>query len=191
MVTFRFDDVCGNTDAVKLTEAVTVIRAYVPEVTILFAWSPVIFERHQLPEDQWERVHPRILTAQSDITAYYRGMDACSPPYLLRKLGVVWAGHGLAHVDHRLLARDAQEMSIVMSCAIARATTFVPPYNKWNTDTIGICKHHGITLVRFEDGWRHVGHNPFHPRQSLYYLHPYDRTPEQLASWFTRPVETD
>jgi hypothetical protein len=96
------------------------------------------------------------------------------------------AGHGIAHVDHRLLGYKAQELSILASCALAQSNVFIPPYNKWNKNTAAICEANGIELIRFEDGWLHIVHNRYVKSHERYYMHPYDLTSEQLEAWFTR-----
>lgn len=187
MKTFRFDDVCVNTDLPQFRKTLNVIYKYNHDAHILLAISPIVFSQTQLPIDQQQRVHPRTLTAMSSLTPYFLGQSCGIPDLRAVTEGhdrIILAGHGIAHVDHRLLNRETQELSIMMSCSLARATTFVPPYNKYNQNTIDICKELGFQLVRFEDGWKHVLHNEFDPKHERYYLHPYDMTPEGLEGWF-------
>jgi hypothetical protein len=183
---FRFDDVSINTDVDNLVGLVEVINRHTKPDQIIFAVSPIVFD--QLLDPQ--RVHPPRLTAMSSLVPYYQGTKCGIPEQLkeyYRRSRLVWfAGHGLAHVDHRLLSYDAQEMSIVMSCALAGDPIFVPPYNKWNSDTETICRKHGIELIKFEDGWQHVLHNRYTSLFPKYYLHPYDMNPIQLEDWFER-----
>jgi len=182
-MTFRFDDLSINTDLDNLLNLLTVIWRREPEAEVYLAISPVVFSKDQLPLEQQQRVHPRILTAGSSIQNYYRG-QSCGIPKVPADERIRRAGHGIVHVDHRLLSRETQELSIVVSCSLVDAGLFIPPYNKWNRDTESICQEHGLDLVRFEDGWRHVLHNRFDPRFSLYYMHPYDLTPKALDHWF-------
>jgi hypothetical protein len=177
---FRFDDVSINTDLVKLRSLITVIRKNQPNGVILLAISPIVFG------GVGERAHPQKLTAMSTLAPYYFGAKCGVPSEVFSWLGVITAGHGLAHVDHRLLGRRAQEMSIVMSCILAAARIFVPPYNKWNLKTQDICTANGLILVRFEVGWLHALYNPFDPFHQRFYCHPYDFTPAQLEEWFSR-----
>jgi hypothetical protein len=183
---FRFDDCSINTDARKLSEIVQVIEEKVLDVRIMFAISPIVFSFSQLGEKQDERVHPTRLTAHSKLSPYYRGQQ-CGLPHAVFGLSGnnrFTAGHGLMHVDHRLLGRKAQEMSILGSCALAQSTIFVPPYNKYNDDTISICNENGIGLVRFEDGWQHVLYSAYDKAHPYYYLHSFDTTPERMRDWF-------
>jgi hypothetical protein len=184
---WRFDDVSINTDIANLQGLISVIRQYRPTTTVLLAISPITFSTKQFEKfrpGQQQRVHPNELTAMSDIKEYYKGAS-CGTLQIPNDSFIVRAGHGIAHVDHRLLGRKSQEMSILMSCALAQATVFVPPYNKYNATTEGICWENSIELVKWEDGWKHILYNPYHLNQQRYYMHPYDATQEQLMKWFT------
>jgi hypothetical protein len=121
----------------------------------------------------------------SDIREYYRG-DSCGLPEMPIENYIVRAGHGIAHVDHRLLGRKSQELSILMSCSLARASVFIPPYNKYDKNTEAICTANGIELIRFEDGWLHSLYNRYRQEQERWYCHPYDVTVNQLSEWFKR-----
>jgi hypothetical protein len=176
--TFRFDDVSVNTDPTRLIYMVDTIRDYAPEARFIFAVSPIVFE------GVGERVHPTILTAGSLLSPYYRGTLAGLPAILpdLRQRGAI-AGHGLLHVDHRLLPYAAKEMSIIASCALARAVIFVPPYNKWDAEVEAICSVNGIKLVKFEDGWLHAKYGPYKRDHERYYLHTFDFSTGDLRAW--------
>ena len=181
---FRFDDVSVNTDMSHLNELIATIRKHRPQTEILLAISSIVFSEEQFrrfrPEQQM-RVHPSELTAMSNIEVYYQG-TRCGLPSL--PADVVRAGHGIAHVDHRLLGRKAQAMSILMSCALAQASIFVPPYNKYNQNTQEICASNDIRLVKWEDGWLHCLYNAYQKEHKLWYCHPYDFSVEQLERWF-------
>lgn len=192
-MTFRFDDVCINTDPVTFVELVNVIRFHVPHAHFLFAISPIVFSPEQLATQGTrdpQRVHPRVLTAQSSLTAYFRGNTLGLPHPMITALAgwpnVRTAGHGIVHVDHRLLSEETQELSIVTSCSIAQSKVFVPPYNKWNESTRRVCERHDIELIKFESGWQHVLYNQFDSLSptGLYYLHPYDISADALSDWF-------
>lgn len=190
---FRFDDVSVNTDIGHLNDLLRVIARHAPGSQVLLAISPVVFAPPELPEGAIgrQRVHPPRLTAMSELSPYYRGTRCGVPSAVMSMpwhgLDVRTAGHGIAHVDHRLLGRKAQEMSILMSCSLAfNATTFVPPYNHYDARTEEICAHHAIELVKFEHGWRHVLHNPYTPHHERFYLHPYDITASDLQEWFLK-----
>lgn len=188
---FRFDDISINTDAEKLYELVEIVSQFAPDVQIILAISPIVFSQEQLPGfGNYERVHPPRLTAMSALAPYYRG-ESCGIPQDIRSNyegddRIRFAGHGIAHVDHRLLSADAQELSILMSCALAGDSIFVPPYNHWNQYTEYICKQNEIELIKFEDGWQHCLHHFWTRIYERWYLHPYDLTPEKLTEWFEK-----
>lgn len=195
---FRFDDVCINTDTPKLFDLITTIQKHRPDMTILLAISPIVFARGQLAKyrrGQEERVHPNELTAMSDPRVYYRGTNCGLPTWVFvttendEKPGtIVRAGHGIVHVDHRLLGAEAQELSILTSCSLAQASVFVPPYNKWNRLTEEICRGNSIYLVKWEDGWLHTKFNQYDRAHERYYMHPYDMSVEELDGWFCDAV---
>lgn len=191
---FRFDDVSINTEGAKLFHMIDLILTSEPGAVILLAFSPIVFSSNQLGPKQEERVHPSRLTAMSSLTPYYEGHRCGLPDWLREELWenprVIFAGHGLVHVDHRLLTATAQEMSIVTSAQLARGPRvqplwFVPPYNKWDVNTQFICQTHGIEFARFEDGWEHMLFNDYNPdRCQRYYMHPFDMSVARLESWF-------
>lgn len=185
MAVFRFDDVSVNTDLDNLDDLLIVIRKYLQSPRIILAISPIVFGAEQLRDGNEQRVHPPVLTAMSALHPYYKGRR-CGIPVLSNRPDVERAGHGIVHVDHRLLDFQSQELSIVTSCALAEAYIFVPPYNHWDANTEEICHRHGIELVKFEMGWQHVLHNKFDKGHRMWYMHPYDMTPDQLVQWFKR-----
>jgi len=87
------------------------------------------------------------------------------------------------HVDHRLLKKEAQELSILVSCSLSKSKIFVPPFNKWNKDTDEICEEHGIELVKFEDGWLCMEYNNFDVNHDLWYVHSREFTVESFKKW--------
>ena len=90
----------------------------------------------------------------------------------------------MIHVDHRLLSRDAQEMSILISSSLVKSKIFIPPFNKWNKDTESICEENGIELVKFEDGWLCMEYNEYVEEQDKWYLHAREFMFENFKKWF-------
>jgi hypothetical protein len=182
---FRFDDISVNTNMEKFCRLLDVIWGENPAYHILCAVSPIVFHPRVLGIGNEERVHPSPLTAMSSLSPYYTG-TRCGVPELPNDPRIIPAGHGLMHVDHRLLGWKSQEMSIVGSCALAKAQVFIPPYNKYNSITEEICEDYHIQLIRFEDGWQHALYNVYEPSKKLprYYMHPYDMGPEDFVEWF-------
>lgn len=201
--TFRIDDVSMNTDQPKLDKMLNFLRGLpnthgghhvngISQVRILLAVSVA---SHDL--SKWvgkngrglnrEMIHPPILEAYSDYRNYYK-IDYIGVPQIIQKIGadIQIASHGLVHVDHRLLSREAQELSIVTSCSLLKAEVFVPPFNKWNKDTDDVCREHGIKLVKFEEGWKHLGFHPFSPEFHNYYFHSHDFTFKDFTKRFVQ-----
>ncbi len=181
---FRIDDVSVNTDIPRLQGLLALINSIMPGEKIMLAVSPLVHHMpRNLPALERERAFPRILSAMSDHRKFFEvkhlGMPITQSSPLIQI-----ASHGLVHADHRLMGREAQELSIVTSCSLVGARVFVPPFNKWNAHTEEICDEHAIELVKFEDGWRHVNYNKFDPTHERYYCHTHDVTHESLAAWF-------
>ena len=188
--TFRIDDVSVNTDIVGLVRIVAAIRDRLPDSRVLLAVSPIAHDLSEEPPHERGRVFPKILNAMSDHRVFYRVDRIVLPDLILVESyfpgHVDLASHGLLHVDHRLLPREVQELSILVSSSLVKSKVLVPPYNKWNRDTEEICREHGIRLVKWEDGWRHASHNGFDPTCPHYYLHAHDTTAAEIAEWLDR-----
>jgi len=166
---FRFDDISPNTPLDQAAELVMWLKGAVPGCSIMWCISPLAHDCGNEGDIHRERIYPRILNARSDFRSLYRARYAQSidcPP------GIRRAAHGLWHIDHRLMCRELQEASILTSCSLADCCTFVPPFNKWNQDTATICSEHGIGLIRFEDGWKSMEHEPWDSSHGHWYLHP-------------------
>lgn len=164
----RFDDVSINSDLHNLYGITDVFRGKYPEAQILYAISPLVHDCASETGKHCQRVYPRLFNAFSDWKRFLRP-DFVGVP-ILRK-DVTNASHGLIHCDHRLLNRDQQEISILISCSLVRSNIFIPPYNKWNQVTEDICKANNIILIKFEDGWLSMEHNEFDENHSKWYLH--------------------
>lgn len=178
---FRFDDISINTDMAHAQELLMRIWERFPQAEIIYCISPMVFDLSAHSDSKTrQRVFPKILNAYSDFRRYYEVSHVGIPhiPDTITK-----ASHGLIHVDHRLLSKEAQELSILSSCSLARANIFCPPFNKWNTFTEHICIEHGIDLIKFEDGWRCVEYEPYDPDVSRWYLHSREVTVEAMEYW--------
>lgn len=177
---FRFDDVCINANMGTIYDVVAYLKDKFPDCRIIFGMSPLVHN------NCGERVFPKILNAMSDYKNFYK-VDSMGFPSLGDMAShVETAGHGLAHVDHRLLHFAAQEMSILVSCSLAKSKIFIPPFNKWNADTDKICKENGIHLVKFEDGWLSMEHNEYKEYQNLWYLHARDFDLASVMKWYEK-----
>lgn len=176
MKTFRFDDICANTVLFQPNEIVKLLRSKYEDCKIIYAVSPL----SHLPEYKTQRVFPKILTAFSDYKNFYYVDHAYVNTI---PDGIITASHGLIHVDHRLLHRSAQEMSIVVSCSLTKSKIFVPPFNKWNKDTEDICRENGIELIKFEDGWLSMEHNINIEGHEKWYLHHWNFNLDKVKEW--------
>ena len=179
--TFRIDDCSVNTDLGSLGLKVRLLRERVPGCQFIFAISPLVYTMHDTATP--ERVFPAHWKPRSDHRVFY-DVNRCGLPDLrdLLATGDRLATHGLVHVDHRLLSREAQELSIVVSSRLANAYLFVPPFNYWNADTEAICCDYNLVLVKYEDGWQHLHHAPW-TANTRYYFHPHDTTLADLEAW--------
>lgn len=174
---FRFDDVCINADYGHIIAITQLLCNAFPNSRVIHAISPIVYDTGD------QRVFPKILNAYSDPIVYNFGTKIGIPeidPLVER------ASHGLIHVDHRLLTKEAQDMSITVSLAITKSNIFVPPFNKYNQDTEDICNKRGVELIRFEDGWRCMEYEPYNEETKLWYLHARELTIEQVKSWIPK-----
>jgi hypothetical protein len=179
---FRFDDVCINADMELINKMTDFLFKKFPKCVVLWGVSPLVHDMSQeVNEITKQRIFPKILNAHSDYRKYYE-VDMAGLPELKKEATL--AAHGLVHVDHRLLPKPAQEMSILISASLVKSKIFIPPFNKWNKDTDDICKEHGIELIKFEDGWLSMEHNKFNDIHDKWYLHAREFTFDNFKKWF-------
>ena len=171
---FRFDDVCGNSDIQKLTKMAEFIYKKVGPIDTWFCISPLY---HKVENG---RVFPARFKALSDHREFYK-VDYCKIPKPIEN--ITFVSHGLLHIDHRLLNKETQELSIITAKHLIRSKIFVPPFNKWNDITEKICFDNFIQLVRFEDGWLSAEHNEFNKDHDLWYLHGWRWDMKRLEEW--------
>lgn len=181
---FRFDDVCINADMSHVEKMTNFLFKNFPNCEIIWAISPLVHDMSlESNSVSKQRIFPKILNAHSDFKVYYKVDKAGLPDF---NPNVTIAGHALIHVDHRLLDRSAQEMSILISCSLCKSKVFVPPFNKWNKDTEEICKENDIKLIKFEDGWKSIEYNKYDPNHNLWYLHAREIEFENFTKWFNK-----
>jgi hypothetical protein len=185
--TFRFDDISINTDIEKLRRMCALLRKKIRDVRIIMAISPAVCDLSGFEKDiDRERVFPPMFHTKSDFTTFFKMQKVGIPEIVKEWPDIEYASHGMAHVDHRLLSRGAQELSIVMSCSLVETNTFIPPFHKWNQKTADICKKHKIRLITMEEAdWRHLKYHPFDERQTRYYLHTHDLTYDEFSHKFS------
>lgn len=179
---FRFDDVCINADVFLINDITDLMLERFPGCEVIFGVSPLVHDMSHYNLVERQRVFPKILNAHSDYRIFYNVQDAGTPDNL--HIGATLAGHGIVHVDHRLLSKEAQEMSILISSSLVNSKIFIPPFNKWNKDTEAVCRENEIELIKFEDGWLSMEHNKFNPQHRLWYLHAREWTMEKIKQYF-------
>jgi hypothetical protein len=177
-IIFRIDDISVNTSEARLRAQIEILLQTYPDSSVLLGVSPLVFNMDDAKGVAAERIFPKILNAYSDHRLYYKTEKLGIPDYVMQlceNQRIMKASHGLLHVDHRLMDRGAQELSILTSCALVGSNIFIPPFNKWNTDTEAICSEADIELIKFEDGWRHLGYNKIDSSfTNKYYYHTHD-----------------
>jgi len=179
---FRFDDISVNTNMDDAANKVAVIHHHYPDAKILYCISPLAHHSWDCGKEapEKERTFPKILNAYSDFRLFYKVKQCWLPEAHTIPNGVQLASHGLIHTDHRLLTYETQEMSILVSCSLVNSSTFVPPFNKWNHDTVAICNEHHINLIKFEDGWECLEYEKFDALADYWYFHPREITTDAL-----------
>jgi len=186
--TLRIDDISINVDNSKLAKLLDVIRKQYPDLLVVLAISPIVFDLKEHKSEHPERIFPKILNALSDYREFYKAQLVGIPQWL-KEIAETYdckiATHGLVHVDHRLLGRSAQELSIILSASLCNTNVFVPPFNKFNSKTLDICSENSIDIAIWENGWKHLGYNKFKDDLSKYYMHIHDFTEEHLYNIFT------
>ncbi len=179
---FRFDDICINTDMELVENMCSFIFNNVENSEVILCISPLVHDMTHANGKHKQRIFPSILNAHSDYKLFFNVDKLGIPPINNKK--VTLASHALIHVDHRLLTKEQQEMSILVSCSLAKAKIFVPPFNKWNKDTDEICRDNNIELVKFEDGWLSMEHNEYNDSHFKWYLHSREFDFETFKKWF-------
>lgn len=184
----RIDDISVNISYERLEFLLKKAKDKFPDLTILLAVSPAVFNmKDRDGENATERIFPSILNAFSDQRVFYKVEKIGLPDWLndiSESYGARLASHGLIHVDHRLLEFSAQEMSILTSTSLLGSEIFVPPFNKYNKDTLQICHDNDIELIKWEDGWKHLSYQHFKDDGSKYYMHLHDFPGDKIVSLF-------
>lgn len=101
------------------------------------------------------------------------------------------ASHGLFHIDHSKASRETQELSIISSCKFLDTSIFIPPFNRYNNDTIDICEKNGIEIYLPSDGWKSLEYEIFYPEHKKWYFHSWKFNPEKLKGLFTCRLQMD
>lgn len=195
MSIFRFDDISPNTNLIKLSHMTEFLikNNLFDEIWYcisLFAHDPEIQYHKSEPQKtdlEKERVFPNIFKAFNDYKNFFLVDKFFNEFINLKKQihkKVKLVSHGLFHIDHRLLTKEVQEVSIMVSCNFVNSFIFVPPFNKFDGNTENICDEQGIKLIKWEDDWLHLKHNKYDKSHEKYYVHTFDLNEKEFYKWF-------
>jgi hypothetical protein len=162
--------VSANTDIKKLSKIYGAIHTAFPNAEI---WSCItLFAQNNFKGS----VYHDTPFKGKDINWFYKNADSFISEYRHPMCKV--ASHGLYHIDHSKVSRETQEMSIIGSCAYLKTKIFVPPFNKFNQDTLDICFDNNIEIKM--EGWKSLEHNDFDSKHKMWYFHSWRYTINQL-----------
>jgi len=181
---FRFDDISANTDFNKLGLMIDFIK---PKISQLYLGISNLCHTIVEETDNKERVFPSFFkTACSEKNYYTVNKMLLSEKLALWRYAekIIFVSHGLVHIDHTLLTREQQEMSILVSKSLIPSNFFIPPFNKFNQDTISICKENNIVLLGLNEVWKNADFNKFDPEVEYWYCHSWRWKIEDFAQWY-------
>lgn len=181
MLIFRNDDVTSNTNPLDLQRVYGAIHTTFPDAEI---WSclTLFCQRNNRGS-----VYQDVPFKSKDTNWFYQNADAFMTYKPLSKLFKV-ASHGLYHIDHSKVSRETQEMSIVGSCSYLKTDRFVPPFNRYNQDTLDICFDNNIKII--PEGWKSLEHEEFDPTHKLWYFHSWRWTAAKLKDVLSGSLRT-
>lgn len=167
---FRNDDVTVNTSPQDLANIYGIIHNYFPNAEI---WSCVtLFSQ----KNSSGSVYSSVPFKTYPTNWFYK--TANSFMYEFKHPLYKIASHGLYHIDHSKVSRETQEMSILGSCSYLRSNIFVPPFNRFNKDTVDICYDNDIKIDM--DGWKSLEYNNFDQNHKKWYFHSWRYSQESL-----------
>lgn len=182
MIIFRDDDINYNTNFYKLYYLYQLISEVFPSSEI---WACVtLFSR----QNGRGSVYDEIPFKNKPVPWFYDVDRILERFHILHKVKI--CSHGLFHVDHSKLHKEAQEMSIISSCRFLKTSVFVPPFNRFNDDTISVCRENGIELIQ-KDGWRNFEYADFDPSHPKWYFHSWRWETAELWKILTAGRETE
>lgn len=172
---FRNDDVSPNTRQGDLSEIYAAIHLIFPQAEI---WSAItVFSDFNTKGS----VYLQVPFKDKDINWFYKNTSAAVINYKLPKFHKI-ASHGLFHIDHSKVSRQTQEMSILGSCSYLGTKIFVPPFNRYNQETIDICFDNDIDIR--VNGWLSMEYNPFDINHHMWYMHSWRWSAAKLKVYF-------
>lgn len=170
----RNDDISPSTDIERLHEIYDCIRSIVPIVKIMSGVT--LFGLYNTKES----VYPDLPLRDKDNKYLYKTNRVINR---YSHIPGEIASHGLFHVKHSELYKDAQEMSIVGSCNFLNTDKFIAPFNDYNQDTIDVCVENKIELVTKAHYWKSMEHNEFDPNYRYWYFHSWKWSVKKLRGY--------
>lgn len=171
---FRNDDVNPSTDLERLYELYECVGRILPGVkiisgvTLFGVWNNKEAVYQDLP-----------LKTKSKQYLYNVNRVMKRHTHVVGEL----ASHGMFHVKHSELHKDAQEMSIVGSCRFLGTDKFIAPFNDYNEDTIDVCVENKIELLTKSYNWKSIEHNEFDSRHKYWYMHSWKWSVKKLREY--------
>lgn len=181
MIVFRNDDVNPSTDLERLYELYECIGRIYPHnqiisgITLFGVWNTK------------EAVYPD-LPLKNKTNKYFYDSNRIMTRYS-HVIGDI-ASHGMFHVFHSKLSKDAQEMSIVGSCRFLKTDKFIAPFNDYNQDTIDVCVENKIELITKTYPWKSIEHNDFDSNHKYWYMHSWKWTTKKLREYLNADISS-
>lgn len=183
MVIIRNDDVSPNSNKKHIETMYSIIREFLTDVEIWSCVSPIC---KSAPNGS---VYPELPLRNHDLPYFYNVDYRVF--WNITDIGAISTivSHGLLHIDHTKVSRDAQKLSIMTSCSMLGTKIFVPPFSQHDANTEDICNREGIRLVKSSDGWKSLESEPFDPNHPLWFFHSWRFTPETFREIFANACE--
>lgn len=175
----RNDDVSPSTDLERLVELYDCINRAIPSSKIISGIT--LFGKY----NDKESVYPDLPLKDKSLKYLYdtnRILHRHS--YVVGEI----ASHGMFHVKHSQLSKDAQMMSIVGSCRFLGTDTFIAPFNDYNEDTIDVCVENKIELLTKMYDWKSFEHNEFDSRHKFWYFHSWKWSLKSLREYLNNDI---
>lgn len=178
-IIFRNDDVSPSTDLERLYELYEGMCRLYPDskiisgITLFGKWNNI------------EAVYPD-LPLKTKTNKYLYDVNR----FIHRHSHIIGdtASHGMFHVKHSGLSKDAQEMSIVGSCRYLGVDQFIAPFNDYNQDTIDVCVENKIELLTKSYDWKCMEYNKFDSSHKYWYFHSWRWTLRSLREYLNADI---
>jgi len=174
---FRNDDVSPCTNPYTLSAHYNIIKGLFKDSQILSCVT--LFAKHNVLGAVYGDV-----PFKNQTVPWFYDVDRFMLEYEYMTKDCV-VSHGLFHVNHSKLNRDAQEMSILGSCKFLKTNLFCAPFNAVNSDTVDVCQKNNIKIINNMYEWRSLERDPFDPLHKYWYYHSWRMTPDDLRKRLT------